>query len=388
MSRITRSRALARAAFAIALLASPFVAHAQIRIGLMVSATGPTSAIGIPQKNTGDILPRTIGGASVEYISLEDGGDATRAVQNVKKLIQEHRIDALIGPSTTPNAFAILDVIAEAKVPMMATVGTSSVVEPLDAKKRWVFKTTQNDDLIAAALLSHMTRHGVKSIGFIGFNDPYGENWLKVFGALAEKAGVKVVAVERYARTDASVTGQTLKLIAAKPDAMLIAAVGGPAVLPQATLREQGFKGTIYQTHAVATDDFIRLGKDKVEGTVLAAGPMLVIDEIPASNPTKSVAQAYIAAYEKQFGVKPATFGANTWDAGLLLERAIPAALKAAKPGTEAFRVALRDALEHEREVVGCQGVFNMSPTNHNGMDERARVLVTIRDGRFRLLAE
>ena len=388
MYRPTHRRALSRAAVAIALLASPFVADAQIRIGLMVSATGPTSAIGIPQKNTGDILPRTIGGASVEYVSLEDGGDATRAVQNVKKLIQEHHIDALIGPSTTPNAFAILDVIAEAKVPMMATVGTSSVVEPLDAKKRWVFKTTQNDDLIAAALLSHMTKHGVKSIGFMGFNDPYGENWLKVFSALAGKAGVNVVAVERYARTDASVTGQTLKLIAAKPDAMLIAAVGGPAVLPQATLRDQGYKGPIYQTHAVAPEDFIKLGKDKVEGTVLAAGPMLVIDEIPASNPTKKVAQVYIAVYEKQFGSKPATFGANTWDAGLLLERAIPVALKVATPGTEAFRVALRDALEREREVVGCQGVFNMSPANHNGMDERARVLVTVRDGRFRLLSE
>ena len=363
-------------------------AGAQIRIGLMVSATGPTSAIGIPQKNTGDILPRTIGGASVEYISLEDGGDTTRAVQNVKKLVQEHHIDALIGPSTTPNAFAILDVIAEAKVPMMATVGTSAVVEPLDAKKRWVFKTTQNDDLIAAALLSHMKRNGVATVGFIGFNDPYGENWLKVFSALGEKAGVKVIAVERYGRTDSSVTGQTLKLIAAKPDAMLIAAVGGPAVLPQATLREQGFKGTIYQTHAVATDDFIKLGKDKVDGTVLAAGPMLVIDEIPDANPTKKVAQAYIAAYEKQFGTKPATFGANTWDAGILLERAIPVALETAKPGTEAFRSALRDALEHEREVVGCQGVFNMSPANHNGMDERARVLITIRDGRFRLLSQ
>ena len=363
-------------------------AGAQIRIGLMVSATGPTSAIGIPQKNTGDILPRTIGSASVEYISLEDGGDTTRAVQNVKKLVQEHHIDALIGPSTTPNAFAILDVIAEAKVPMMATVGTSAVVEPLDAKKRWVFKTTQNDDLIAAALLSHMKRNGVATVGFIGFNDPYGENWLKVFSALGEKAGVKVIAVERYGRTDSSVTGQTLKLIAAKPDAMLIAAVGGPAVLPQATLREQGFKGTIYQTHAVATDDFIKLGKDKVEGTVLAAGPMLVIDEIPDANPTKKVAQAYIAAYEKQFGIKPATFGANTWDAGLLLERAIPIAQKSAKPGTEAFRAALRDALENEREVIGCQGVFNMSPTNHNGMDERARVLITVRDGKFRLLPE
>jgi len=377
---------LAAAFIATLLIATP--ALGQVRIGLMVSATGPTSAIGIPQKNTGDILPKKIGDATVEYISLEDGGDTTRAVQNVKKLIQENHIDALIGPSTTPNAFAILDVIADAKVPMMATVGTSAVVEPLDAKKRWVFKTTQNDDLIAAALLKHMARNGVKSVGFIGFNDPYGDNWLKVFSALGEKAGVKVVAAERFGRTDASVTGQAIKLIAAKPDAMLIAAVGGPAVLPQATLRDQGFKGTIYQTHAVATDDFIKLGKDKVEGTVLAAGPMLVIDEIPDSNPTRKVALAYIAQYEKQFGSRPATFGANTWDAGLLLERAIPIALKAGKPGTEAFRAALRDALEREREVIGCQGVFNMSADNHNGMDERARVLVTVRDGKFRLLPE
>jgi branched-chain amino acid transport system substrate-binding protein len=199
---------------------------------------------------------------------------------------------------------------------------------------------------------------------------------------------VKVVAAERYGRTDSSVTGQALKLIAAHPDAMLIAAVGGPAVLPQATLRDQGYKGPIYQTHAVATEDFIRLGKDKVEGTILAAGPMLVIDEIPNSNVTKKVAQDYIARYEKRFGSKPATFGANTWDAGLLLQRAIPAAMRSAKPGTDAFRTALRDALEREREVVGCQGVFNMSPDNHNGMDERAAVLVTIKDGRFRLLPE
>lgn len=380
---------LARAIAALALLMwTVGSAHAQIRIGLMVSATGPTSAIGIPQRNTGDLLPRTIAGARVEYFSLEDGGDATRAIQNVRKLVEEDRIDALIGPSTTPNAFAILDVIADAKVPMLATVGTSSIVEPLDAKRRWVFKTTQNDDLIAAALLSHMVKHRVKTVGFIGFNDPYGENWLKVFTALGQRAGVKVVAVERYGRTDASVTGQTLKLIAAKPDAMLIAAVGGPAVLPQATLREQGFKGTIYQTHAVATEDFIRLGKDKVEGTVLAAGPMLVIDEIPDSNPTKKVAQAYITAYEQRFGMKPATFGANTWDAGLLLERAIPLALKVAKPGSEAFRSALRDALEQESGVVGCQGVFDMSASNHNGMDERARVLITVKDGKFRLLPE
>jgi branched-chain amino acid transport system substrate-binding protein len=379
---------IARACIALALSAIALTAFAQVKIGLMVSATGPTTAIGIPQRNTGDLLPKSIGGATVEYIQLDDGGDTTRAVQNIKKLIQENNIDAMIGPSTTPNALAILDIIAEAKVPVMATVGTSAVVEPLDAKKRWVFKTTQNDDLIAEALIRHMTKNGIKTVGFIGFNDPYGENWYKVFAGLAEKAGIRIVASERYARTDQSVTGQTLKLIAAKPDAVLIAAVGGPAVLPQATLFDQGYKGRVYQTHAVATDDFIKLGKEKVEGTVLAAGPMLVIDEIPDSNPTKKVAQQYIAAYEKQFGSKPATFGANTWDGGLLLQRAIPVALKAGKPGTEAFRVALRDALEKERDVVGTQGVFNMSPVNHNGMDERARVLVVVRDGKFRLLPE
>jgi branched-chain amino acid transport system substrate-binding protein len=363
-------------------------ASAQVKIGLMVSATGPTAAIGIPQRNTAALLPTRVGDASIQYIQLEDGGDTTRAVQNAKKLIGEDNVDALIGPSTTPNALAILDIVAEAKVPLLATVGTQSVVEPVDARKRWVFKTTQNDDLIAAALLKHMQRNGVRTVGFIGFNDPYGENWFKVFGGLADKAGMRIVASERYARTDQSVTAQVLKLIAAKPDAVLIAAVGGPAVLPQATLFDQGYKGRIYQTHAVATDDFIRLGKEKVEGTVLAAGSMLVIDDIADTDPIKKVALTYIGAYAKQFGQKPATFGANTYDAGLILQRALPSALKAAKPGTEAFRVALRDAIEQERDVVGCQGVFNMSPTNHNGMDERARVLVTVKDGKFRLLPE
>ena len=363
-------------------------ASAQIKIGLMVSATGPTSAIGIPQKNTGALLPTKIGDATIEYIQLDDGGDTTRAVQNAKKLIQESNIDAMIGPSTTPNALAILPVIAEAKVPLMATVGTQSVVEPLDANRRWVFKTTQNDDLIAEALLGHMVKNNVKTVGFIGLNDPYGENWYKVFNELGSKAGVSIVGSERYARQDQSVTGQTLKLISAKPDAILVAGVGGPGVLPQATLRDQGYRGPIYQTHGIASDDFIRLGGAKVEGTILAAGPMLVIDEIPDSNPIKAVSMRYIQAYEKMYGSRPATFGANTYDSGLILQHAIPEALKKAKPGTEAFRVALRDALENSGNVVGAQGVFNMTPTNHNGMDKRARVLVTVKDGKFRYLSD
>src|SRR5256886_10788853 len=254
---------------AVALALGVASASAQVKIGLMVSAAGPTSAIGIPQRNTAALLPTRIGDATVEYFQLEDGGDSTRAVQNAKKLIGEYNVDALIGPSTTPNALAILDIIAESKVPMLATVGTSSVVEPIDAKRRWVFKTTQNDDLIAAALIKHMLKSGVKTVAFIGFNDPYGENWYNVVGGLAEKDGIRIVASERFARADQSVTGQVLKMMSAKPDAVLIAAVGGPAVLPQATLYDQSYKGRVYQTHAVATDEFIRLGKAKVAGTAL-----------------------------------------------------------------------------------------------------------------------
>jgi branched-chain amino acid transport system substrate-binding protein len=257
----------------------------------------------------------------------------------------------------------------------------------MDERKKWVFKTTQNDDLIAEAVLAHMHANGVKSVGFIGFNDPYGENWFKVFAPLAEKAGIKIAASERYTRTDASVTGQVLKLLAARPDAVFIAATGGPAVLPQASLLEKGFKGKIYQTHGVATNDFIHLGGARVEGTLMAGGPMLVADDLPATNPIKGVARDYIKAYETKYGAgSSSTFGANTFDAGLLLQKAIPLALKKAQPGSAEFRAALRDALEASKDVVGAQGIFTMSKHDHNGMDKRARVMMTVKNGRWTLL--
>jgi branched-chain amino acid transport system substrate-binding protein len=272
---------------------------------------------------------------------------------------------------------------------LLTTVGSSAVVLPMDDKKKWVFKTTQNDDLIAEAVLANMATAGIKTLGFIGFNDPYGENWFKVFSAMAEKAGIKLVANERFNRTDQSVTGQVLKVIAARPDAVFIAATGGPAVLPQAGLQEKGYKGRIYQTHGVATNDFIRLGGKTVEGTLMAGGPMLVADDLATGNPIKPVAQGYIKNYEARYGAGTmSTFGANTYDAGLLLQKAIPDALKKAKPGSSEFRIALRDALEASKEVVGAQGVFNMSAQNHNGMDQRARVMMTVRGGKWVLLKE
>lgn len=371
------------------LLLAAGIAQADVKIGVIASSTGPTASVGIPQKNSVALLPTEIGGQKVEYIVLDDASDPTNAVTSVKKLLGEYKVDALIGPTTTPAALAILDFVAESKTPLLTTVGSSALVLPMDDKKKWVFKTTQNDDLIAEAVIAQMAASGIKTFGFIGFNDPYGENWFRVFGGQAEKAGLKLVASERFSRTDQSVTGQVLKIIAARPDAVFIAATGGPAVLPQAGLLDKGYKGKIYQTHGVATNDFIRLGGKAVEGTLMAGGPLLVADDLPAGNPIKPVALGYIKAYEGKYGAGTmSTFGANTYDAGLLLQKAIPDALKKARAGSPEFRLALRDALEGAREMVGAQGVYNMTGQNHNGMDQRSRLMMTVKNGKWVPLKE
>jgi branched-chain amino acid transport system substrate-binding protein len=259
----------------------------------------------------------------------------------------------------------------------------------MDEKRRWVFKTPQNDALMAAGIAAHMAAHGVKTAAFIGFADAYGEGWWGEFSKAVEARGVKVVASERYNRTDTSVTGQALKIMAARPDAVLVGASGTPAALPQKTLSERGYKGTVYQTHGVTNADFLRVGGKDVEGAVLPAGPVVVAAQLPDDHPCKQPGLEFVKRYEAAYGPGTASsFAAHAWDAGILLQAAIPVALKRAQPGTPAFRAALRDALEGLRDVRGAHGVFDMSPTDHVGLDERARVMVTIRNGAWQLLAK
>ena len=370
------------------LAALAFAAQAQMKVGVVSSATGPTSAVGIPQKNSAALLPKKIGTLDVEYFVYDDASDPTQTVTIFKKLLTEHKVDAIIGPSGSPNAMGTLQFVAETGTPLLAPVGTPAVVLPMDDKKRWVFKTTQNDSLISDALVAHMAKKGVKTVGFIGLADAYGESWLQTFTPMAEKAGIKLVAVERFARSDQSVIGQVAKIIGANPDAVLVGAAGGPTALPQNTLIERGYKGQIYQTHGAATPDFIRLSGKNAEGTVMAASLMLVLDQVSDAHPSKKLAQAYIAEYEKLYGTRPATFGANVYDAGLLLQRAVPEAAKKAKPGTPEFRGALRDALEATKELVGTQGVYTMTPQDHSGFDKRGRELMVLKSGNWQLLPE
>ena len=363
------------------------LAHADINVGVTVSATGPAASLGIPEKNTIALMPKTIAGQKVNYIVLDDASDTTAATANARKLVTEHKVDLILGSTTTPNSLAMLDLVSEAQTPTISLAASARIVEPQDAKRRWVFKTPQNDIMMSLAIAEHMANAGVKTVAFIGFADAYGEGWYQEFSKAAGLKKLQVVANERYARNDTSVLGQVLKLTAAKPDAVLIAGSGTPAALPAKTLKERGYAGRIYQTHGVANADFLRVGGADMNGTFLPAGPVLVADQLPASNPVKKSALAYVAAYEAAYGKGTvSTFGAHAWDAGLLMSAAIPVALKKAQPGTPAFRAALRDALEAVKEAPGAHGIVNMSPSDHLGFDQRARVMVQIENGAWKLL--
>ncbi|MEJ7687894.1 MAG: ABC transporter substrate-binding protein [Variovorax sp.] len=367
------------------LCAMAFAAQADVNVGVTLSATGPAASLGIPEKNTIGLMPKTIGGQTINYIVLDDASDTTAAVSNTRKLISENKVDIVIGSTVTPNSLAMIDVVSEAKVPMISMAASARIVEPMDDKRKWVFKTPQNDIMMSLAIAEHMAANGVKTVGFIGFSDAYGEGWFQEFGKAAGIKKLEVIANERYARSDTSVTGQTLKLISAKPDAVLIAGSGTPAALPQKSLRERGYTGKIYQTHGVANADFLRVGGKDVEGTLLPSGPMLVAAQLPDSHPVKKSATAYVSAYEAANGKGTvSTFGGHAWDAGLLMSAAIPVALKTAQPGTPAFRAALRDALEAVKDIPGAHGIFTMSPTDHLGLDQRARVMVKVENGNWK----
>ncbi|MEW5888216.1 MAG: ABC transporter substrate-binding protein [Pseudomonadota bacterium] len=368
------------AALAAALFLLP--ARADVTVGVTLSATGPGAALGGPEKNTLALAPATVGGEKVRYVVLDDGTDPTSSTKNVQKLVSEEKADVIIGSSTVPTTLAAARMAAEFKTPLV----TMAPIKPAPEVGVWVFTTPQSVAVMANAVVRHMKAAGVKTLGYIGFNDPYGEDWWNNLSKAAEAAGIKVVASERYNRTDTSATGQVLKILAANPDAVFVGASGTPSVLPQAALVERGYKGKVYQSHGSASREFLRVGGKSVEGTVLPVGPVLVAEQLPDSHPSKAPALDYLKRYEAAHGVGSRnTFGAHAWDALLLVHKAIPEALKKAKPGTAEFRQAMRDALEGLKEVAATHGVFDLS-RDHNGLDERAVVLVRVEGGDWKLL--
>ncbi|MCL2657615.1 MAG: ABC transporter substrate-binding protein [Betaproteobacteria bacterium] len=358
-------------------------AFADVNIGIIASLTGPAAALGADTRKAVAMFPATIGGEKVNYILLDDGTDPTNAVKNARKLIDENKVDAILGPNLISSAMAIADVANDDKTPMVS-------VAPLDVsgeKRSYIFRSEPSADLMQQRVVKDMLANGVKTVGFIGFSDAWGEMAYRAMAKAAE-GKLKIVSVERYGRADSSVQAQVLKTLAAHPDAVFIGATGTPAAMPQITLRDRGFKGRIYQSHGVATKEFLRVGGKGVEGALIPVGPVLVAEQLPESHPVKSTALAFVKELEAKNGADSrSTFAGATWDAFLLAQNGIVTALKSkARPGTVEFRTAIRDGINRTTKLVGVNGVYSMSPSDHAGYDGNAIVLIRVENNKWKLV--
>lgn len=355
-------------------------AWADVNIGVSLSLTGPGSGLGIPMQNQFKTWPQTIAGEKVNLIILDDASDPGKGVSNARRFVTEDKVDMIIGSCLTPVAAAMAPVAAEAKTVQLA----ASPVGVPPGQDQWLFRLPQGNDVMAYAVVQHMKKMGVKTVGFLGYVDAYGELWLKAITPEAEKNGIKIVAVERFQRTDTSVTPQALKLVSANPDAMLIVASGSGAAMPELAILERGYKGKIYQTHAAATMDLMRVGGKAVEGTYVVSGPAMVGAQLPDGHPSKKAAIDFLTGYEKVYGAGSANqFAGHAYDAMIVLEKVIPMAKAKAAPGTPEFRAALKDAMETMGRTVFSHGVMNWTKDNHWGYTNETGVMLKVVDGKF-----
>jgi branched-chain amino acid transport system substrate-binding protein len=366
-------------AAAAALLVSG-TALADVNIGVSLSLTGPGSGLGIPMQNQFKLFPQTIAGEKVNLIILDDATDPGKGVSNARRFVTEDKVDMIIGSCITAVAAAMTPVATEANTVQLA--GSPVGVPP--GQDGWLFRLPQGNDVMAHAVAGHMKKLGVKTVGFLGYTDAYGEQWLKAFEAEGAKQGIKIVATERFARPDTSVTPQALKLSAANPDAMLIVASGSGAAMPHKAIIERGYKGKIYQTHAAATPDLMRIGGKDVEGSFVVSGPAVVAEQLPDSHPSKKTAIDFVTKYEKAYGAGSRNqFAGHSYDAQIVLEKVLPVALKKAKPGTPEFRAALKDAMETMGRTVFSHGVMNWTAADHWGYTMETGVMLKVSDGKF-----
>ncbi|MDO9146881.1 MAG: ABC transporter substrate-binding protein [Hydrogenophaga sp.] len=368
-------------AVAIATLAST-AAHADINIGISLALTGPGSGLGIPMQNQFKLFPKTIAGEKVNLIILDDATDPGKGAANARRFVTEDKVDMIIGSCITSVAAAMSDIASEAGTVQLA----ASPVGLPPGKDKWVFRLPQSNTVMGHAVVEHMKKQGVKTIGFLGYTDAYGEQWLKEIAPLLDKAGIKIVATERFARNDTSVTPQALKINAANPDAVLIVASGSGAAMPHMAMVDRGFKGKIYQTHAAATQDLMRVGGKAVEGAYVVSGPAVIAEQLPDSHPSKKVAIDFVQKYEAAVGAGLRNqFAGHAYDAQITLEKVIPVALKKAKPGTPEFRAAIRDAMETMGRTIFSHGVMNWTAADHWGYTLETGVMLKVVDGKFKV---
>ncbi|SEE52994.1 amino acid/amide ABC transporter substrate-binding protein, HAAT family [Bradyrhizobium erythrophlei] len=371
------------------LVAVPQVGQADILVGFVTGLSGPVSSIGIPNAKglaAGEAYIGEVGGEKLRVIQLDDGSDPTASARNARKLVEQEKVDILIGTSGAPQTLAMATAAIEMKIPMIAVSPIAAV--PSGDGGPWVVQTPQPTPLLVQGIVDHMKARGLKTVAFIGFSDAFGDLMYDSLTLSAKAADIKVIANERYARSDSSVTAQVLRALAAHPDAIMLGGTGTPGALPVIALSERGYKGPLYGNHGLISADFLRLAGKAANGIICPTGPVTAAEQLPASNPIQKVALAFRAAFEKANGEAPTdSFSSYSFDGWLVFVDAAKRALATgAKPGSPEFRTALREALFTTKELAGTQGVYSYTPADRHGVDARARVLVQIEDGKYKLL--
>ncbi|CAM5785974.1 ABC transporter substrate-binding protein [Castellaniella caeni] len=366
--------------------ASPAANAADYKVGFVTSLVGPVSSLGIPYQKglkAGETFQSEIDGKKVQVITLDDASDPSTAARNARKLIEEDHVDAIIGTAGSPGAMAIAAVAREAKTPLISIAHVN--LKGPDAA--WVATVPQPAPLMISAVVDHMKQAGVKTLGYIGFSDAWGDEVYDALQKTAVPAGIQVVSNERYARGDSSVAGQVLKIVAKHPDAVITGNSGTPGALPYLALADRGYKGKLYGTHALINPAFISVARQSVEGLLAPTGPVIVAEQLPEDNPIRKVAMQYRDAYQKANGAPAAdAFSAYSFDAWLIFLDAAKRASATAQPGTPEFRLALRDAIKSTHELVGTHAVYNFHPDESYGVDDRARVVVRLEKGHWKLV--
>jgi len=361
-------------------------AQAQITVGFVTSQSGPASSIGVlydKGMKAAVEYATTVGNEKVKLIQLDDTSDPSTATRNARKLIEENKVDVLIGTATAASSNAMVAVANELKVPLLTI--SPITVAPSDTGERWAICIPQPPGLMVKVVVDRMKRDGMKNFAYIGFVDAWGDLVYNGAQKPAEADGLKILTNERYSRTDTSVMGQVLKMLTTKPDAVLLGGAATQGALPALTLAERGYKGALYGTPGLLNTDFIRVGGKAVEGVQVSAGPVIVAEQLPDDHFSKKISMAFRDAYQKANGAPPTDgFSAYSFDSWLIFIDAAKRATAKAKPGTPEFRVALKNAIFETNELVGTHAIYTFKPSDSYGVDERSLVLVRLKDGQWK----
>ncbi len=355
------------------------------KIGAIFDITGPASSLGAPERDTVKMLQDQInakGGITgpdgklhkIELVIYDNQSQESQSVLVAKRLIEEDKVPVIIGPSQSGTTMAIIDTTQKAQIPLISAAASISIVTPV-ADRPWVFKTPQSDTLIMTNLLDYLKSKGVTKVGWISVNNAFGDSGRAQFEKLAPTYGITATTNERFGATDPDMTGQLTKIKGTDAQAVIVWAIPPGASVVTKNAADLGLKLPVYQSHGIGNQDFITLAGAAANGVTFPTSKLLVAASLPASDPQRTVLLDYTDQYQKLYGKLPTTFGGNAYDAFALAVKA----LEKAGPDPKGIQTALMGI----KEFVGITGVFNLSATDHNGLDNRAVTMVTIADGKW-----